>query len=132
MSRRPLNRVRLAMRIWWRYGVVRVELARQKSLTDTVDVLRNRTPARPIDQEPRQLGRSVVRALRAGPIQPRCLTLALVHMTLLNDNRIPGQLVIGLPKVAHGPRAHAWIELEGVDIGPPPGRHGHEEMVRYS
>ena len=27
--------------------------------------------------------------------------------------------------------AHAWVELAGVDVGPPPGRNGHVELARY-
>ena len=131
MISRNLARARLAMRIWSRYLLVRLHLARRQPLADTIDALRGRTPASPINQEPRQLGRSVVRALRVGRLQPRCLTLALIHMSLLNDNGTPGQLVIGLPDEARSPRAHAWIEIDGVDIGPPPGRHGHQELVRY-
>jgi hypothetical protein len=110
---------------------VKVLLLRGRPLPDTIRTLRNRAPASPIDQKPRQLGTSVVRALSVGNLQPRCLTLALIHMTLLDDNGIPAQLVIGLPDRAKSPRAHAWIELDGVDIGPPPGRHGHQEMARY-
>lgn len=124
------RRTRLAFRIWCRYLVVRVQLAR-KPLPESIEALRNRQPASPIDQGPEQLGRSVVRALTLGRVQPRCLTLALLHMTLLEDNGIPNQLVIGLPRDPRSPRAHAWIEIDGVDIGPPPGRHGHEELVRY-
>lgn len=131
MNHQFARRFRLATRIWWRYATVKVLLARRRSLPDTIEALRSRSPASPIDQEPRQLGRSVVRALTVGGIQPRCLTLALIHMSLLNDNGTPGHLVIGLPADAHSPRAHAWIEVDGVDIGPPPGRHGHQEMVRY-
>lgn len=129
---RFVRRAGLATRIWWRYAVVKVALARNRPLAETVNALRSRRPASPIDQEPSHLGRSVVRALSLGRLQPRCLTLALVHMTLLNDNGVSCQLVIGLPDQARSPRAHAWIEFDGVDIGPPPGRHGHEEMVRYS
>jgi hypothetical protein len=131
MIRQYVRRARLATRIWSRYVIVKVHLARRQSLADAIGSLQGRPPAPPTDQEPRQLGRSVVRALSLGRVQPRCLTLALVHMTLLNDNGVRGELVIGLPDGARSPRAHAWIELDGVDIGPPPGRHGHEEMVRY-
>jgi hypothetical protein len=129
---RLTHRLRLVGRIWWRYMVVKAHLAREEPLSDTIAALRSRRPANPIAQEPIQLGRSVERALTLGRLQPRCLTLALIHMTLLDDNGVPGQLVIGLPDRARSPRAHAWIELDGVDIGPPPGRHGHQEMVRYS
>lgn len=132
MIRRTAHRAQLATRIWFRYVVVKVLLAQRRPLPDTIERIRRRSPSSPIDQEPRQLGRSVVRALTVSRIRPRCLTLALVHMSLLNDNGIPGQLVIGLPDEARSPRAHAWIELDGVDIGPPPGRHGHHEMVRYT
>lgn len=131
MKNRLFIRARLALRIWARYVLVKLVLAQKKSLADAVDTLRGRPPASPIDQEPSQLGRSVVKALRVGTFQPRCLTLTLIHMTLLNDNGESGQLVIGLPRDARDPRAHAWLEIDGVDIGPPPGRHGHEELVRY-
>lgn len=131
MIRQFARRARLMTRIWLRYATVKVLLGRGQPLSDTIDALRRRTPASPIDQEPRQLGRSVVRALSVGRLQPRCITLALIHMSLLNDNGTPGQLVIGLPDKARSPRAHAWIEIDGVDIGPPPGRHGHQELVRY-
>ena len=130
MINQVVRRTRLAFRIWRRYVVVKVQLSRQP-LAESIQTLRDRRPASPIDQGPQQLGRSVVRALTVGRIQPRCLTLALIHMTLLEDNRIPNQLVIGLPKDPRSPRAHAWIEIDGIDIGPPPGRHGHEELVRY-
>ena len=131
MIRQLVRRARLMTRIWLRYATVKVLLGKGQPLADTIDALRRRAPASPINQEPRQLGRSVVRALRVGRLQPRCLTLALIHMSLLNDNGTPGQLVIGLPDEARSPRAHAWIEIDGVDIGPPPGRHGHQELVRY-
>ncbi len=131
MMRHLLFRARLTTRIWSRYVLVRVALARRGSLADTVETLRKRPPSSSIDQDPRQLGRSVLRALRLGRLQPRCLTLALVHVSLLNDNGMRGQLVIGLPQEARSPRAHAWIEIDGKDIGPPPGRHGHQEIVRY-
>ena len=42
------------------------------------------------------------------------------------------ELVIGLPEQAKDERAHAWVELEGRDVGPPPGRAGHLEMARLS
>jgi hypothetical protein len=131
MTRQFLGRARLATRIWRRYATVKVLLARRRPLADTIHTLLSRPAASPIDQGPRQLGRSVVRALSVGRLQPRCLTLALIHMTLLRDNGISSQIVIGLPHEAPSPRAHAWIELDGVDIGPPPGRHGHEELARY-
>jgi hypothetical protein len=41
------------------------------------------------------------------------------------------QLVIGLPPSPSSHEAHAWVEVAGQVVGPPPGRLGHEEMVRY-
>lgn len=131
MTQQFFRRARLASRIWLRYAAVKFLLVRRRPLADTISTLLSRPAASPIDQGPGQLGRSVVRALSVGRLQPRCLTLALIHMTLLKDNGISAQIVIGLPDEARGPRAHAWIELDGVDIGPPPGRHGHEELARY-
>jgi hypothetical protein len=29
------------------------------------------------------------------------------------------------------PEAHAWVELGGLDLGPAPGRNGHEELARF-
>jgi hypothetical protein len=40
-------------------------------------------------------------------------------------------LVIGLPREAITKDAHAWVELDGTDVGPPPGRAGHEPMARF-
>ena len=37
---------------------------------------------------------------------------------------------IGLLPSAPNQRAHAWVELDGRDVGPPPGQFGHEEMAR--
>lgn len=125
-------RAQLLLSIWRRYVVVRALLLRRLPLSVVVERLKKRPSKRSIHQEPAQLGRSIVRALRLGNLQPRCLTLALIHFSLLHENQIPADLVIGLPPNAGSPRAHAWVEIRGIDIGPPPGRHGHEGMVRFS
>jgi Transglutaminase-like superfamily len=57
---------------------------------------------------------------------------ALVLYRLLREQGDPVELVIGLPEQAADERAHAWVELEGRDVGPPPGRAGHSEMARLS
>jgi hypothetical protein len=41
------------------------------------------------------------------------------------------ELVIGLPIGAMDKEAHAWVEIDGHDVGPPPGRGMHEPLVRY-
>jgi hypothetical protein len=62
---------------------------------------------------------------------PRCLTAALVLYRLLREQGESAELVVGLPREPLDKTAHAWIEVDGVDVGPPPGRQGHEELARY-
>jgi hypothetical protein len=80
---------------------------------------------------PARLSRAVDRALRIGRHEARCLTGSLVLYRLLREQGDPAELVIGLPPRPEGPTAHAWVELGGRVVGPPPGRAGHVEMVRY-
>jgi hypothetical protein len=56
---------------------------------------------------------------------------ALVLFDLLYQQGDAPEVVIGLPERATDKDAHAWIELGGVDIGPPPGRADHVEMGRF-
>lgn len=76
------------------------------------------------------LGRQVYRALSLGRLQPRCLTLALTHFMLLSQLGLDPWLVIGLPRPDTSD-AHAWVELGGRDVGPPPGRDGSVELARF-
>ena len=80
---------------------------------------------------PSRLGRVVVQVLWWGPLKPRCLFSALVLYRLLRAQGDPAELVIGLPGSAATKDAHAWVEIGGVDVGPPPGRSGHVELTRY-
>ena len=50
---------------------------------------------------------------------------------LLREQGDEPELVIGLPQTAADKDAHAWVELDGVDVGPPPGRGTHEELARF-
>jgi hypothetical protein len=50
---------------------------------------------------------------------------------LLQEQGTPAELVIGLPADARDHLAHAWIEVNGVDVGPPPGRYGHSPIAKY-
>jgi hypothetical protein len=50
---------------------------------------------------------------------------------LLRAQGDPAELVIGLTELPESPDAHAWIELDGRDIGPLPGRGHHRELARY-
>jgi hypothetical protein len=81
---------------------------------------------------PRQLAWAIDRTLRVGSRRPRCIFNAMVMYRLLREQGDPAELVIGLPRDAVTKDAHAWVELEGVDVGPPPGRNGHEPMARFS
>jgi hypothetical protein len=84
------------------------------------------------DRAPTNLGRIVWRSLSIGGYQPRCLTAALVLYRLLTEQGESPELVIGLPGDAQDNRAHAWVEIDGADVGPPPGKQGHEELARYA
>ncbi len=81
--------------------------------------------------EPRRLGRLVHRVMNLGPLRPRCLMMSLVFFRELRRQGTPAELVIGLPAAPTDPTAHAWVEVEGEVVGPPPGRLGHAEMARY-
>lgn len=81
--------------------------------------------------EARRLSRIVHGTLRVGPLRPRCLVNALVLFRLLRAQGDPAELVIGLPQEPRDKDAHAWVEVERVDVGPPPGKGSHEELARY-
>jgi Transglutaminase-like superfamily len=81
--------------------------------------------------EARRLSRIVHGTLHVGPLRPRCLVNALVLFRLLRAQGDPAELVIGLPHDPRDHEAHAWVEVEHVDVGPPPGKGSHEELARY-
>ena len=80
---------------------------------------------------PLRLKGAVLRVLRLGPWRPTCLANALVLYRLLHEQGDPAELVIGLPIEALDHRAHAWVELDGQDLGPFPGLH-HSALARFS
>jgi hypothetical protein len=117
-------------RILLAYTVVRVQVGRT-ALPALVDRL---TPpsATPRRRYPAAwLGTAVNRALRYVSRDPTCLWRSLVLFRLLRAQGDPAVLVIGLPDRPVDERAHAWVELEGRDVGPPPGRGEHVELARY-
>ena len=73
----------------------------------------------------------VHRSLTIGPLRTRCLFTSLVLFRLLRQQGEQPEFVVGLPARPEDKDAHAWIEIEGVDVGPPPGRSGHQEIARY-
>ncbi|GIV00052.1 MAG: hypothetical protein KatS3mg014_1667 [Actinomycetota bacterium] len=126
----PLAKVGLVLRIWGTCLRVRIGLAR-RPLPELVRELGR--PGRPVAAaaRPRWLGRAIYRSTALGPIRPRCITNALVHYRLLRASGVPAFLVIGLKEHPTSKDAHAWVEVDGVDVGPPPGRRNHEELARY-
>lgn len=125
----PAGKLLLAVRIWRTALGVRRATSREP-LPAYVERLGSVEPtARPID--PRLLARAVDRCLRIGHRRPRCLINALVLYRLLREQGAAAELVIGLPPAAANQSAHAWVELDGYDIGPAPGRDGHEPMARF-
>ena len=119
----------LAIRVWVRFALVSVRVRRQplpRLVAHLASV--DGSPRRP--HAPATLARAVDRSLRVGSHRPRCLINALVLFRLLKEQGDECELVIGLPELAENERAHAWVELKGRDVGPPPGRAGHCEMAR--
>jgi hypothetical protein len=124
-------KVRLAARIVTSFVVVHVGL-RRVSLPELVARLGGGPRASWPPVRPIRLSRAVHRTLRLGSRRPRCLILALVLYRLLRSQGDRGALVIGIPIEARDKDAHAWVEMEGHDIGPPPGKGAHEELARYA
>lgn len=128
----PLRvKVRLAGRVWRAFAGVRFSL-RRYPLPLAVEQL-SRCP-RPLRYrlDPGHLGRVVARTLKVRSYQPRCLFGALVLYQVLTDQGECPVLVIGLPEEPTDADAHAWVELDGRDVGPPPGAsRGYIELARY-
>jgi hypothetical protein len=122
-------KARLALRIWALYPRVLVGLRRER-LPAFVERL-GATGRRRAPLSPDRLSRAVDRSLRLGARRPRCLVNALVLYRLLREQGDEAELVIGLPRTPADKDAHAWVELGGADVGPPPGRASHEELARF-
>lgn len=120
----------LVVRIWRRFMTTYLHVRREPLPT----MMQELSAIRPIGHrrvDARKLGRIVQMALRFGPWKARCLWTALVLYALLREQGDSPQLVIGLRRDPKDKDAHAWVEVEGVDVGPPPGGRGHEELTRY-
>lgn len=131
-ARRGLQpwKVGLAIRVWLTFGWI-VVAGRRHPLPELVRRL-DRPAVRPVRPlQPSRLSRINYRLLRLGPYRPRCLHRALVHFRLLRLQGGTPELVIGLGDRSTTPDAHAWVELDGVDVGPPPGRSEHRVLARY-
>lgn len=129
-SRRSLRaKISLGVRIWFWFLVVHLEL-RRHPLPRVIARLKTTHESREAIA-PRVLGEIVARALRVGRYQPRCLITALVHYRLLAEQGDRAEVVIGLHAEAQTKDAHAWIEIGGADVGPPPGRGDHLALAHY-
>jgi hypothetical protein len=134
----PVAKLRLLWTIWTTAVAVVVALRRERlpalitrlgAAASSVADARSAEAHPPLP--PALLSRAVSRGLRLGPWQPRCLIRALVLYRLLRAEGEEPVLVIGLDAVKPTTEAHAWVELDGRDIGPAPGAFGHRALVRY-
>jgi hypothetical protein len=124
------GKVRLALRVWATFARVHLGL-RRGPLPAFVQEL-GAAPRSTRRHSPSLLSLAVHRSLHIGPMRPRCLVNALVLYRLLREQGEPAEVVIGLPPGARDHAAHAWVELGGRDVGPPPGRGTHAPMARLS
>jgi transglutaminase superfamily protein len=124
------ERVAIAARAVWLFAVIRARLHRRE-LRDVVSSLNAVERARAARARPIRLGTIVARALSIGPWEARCLHTSLVLYRLLREQGERPELVIGLKERPREKDAHAWVELDGRDVGPPPGRGRHRELARY-
>lgn len=128
---RVIGKVRLVSRIVGSFVLVHV-LLRRAPLPEVVRRLGSSGSSRWGRIRPLRMSNIVHRTLGVGRWRPRCLIGALVLFRLLRDQGDPAELVIGLPTEPRDKDAHAWVELNGADIGPPPGKNGHDELARYA
>jgi hypothetical protein len=131
---RPLplrTKALLLLRIWFWFVVVHVRL-RLHPLPEVISRLRARGSRAPLPIAPARLGVVIPAVLTLAGHRPRCLINALIHYRLLTEQGESPEIVIGLPDQAEDHLAHAWVELAGIDVGPPPGRAGHVALARYS
>jgi Transglutaminase-like superfamily len=120
----------LAARVWASFTRVRVRMMRTPLPRHATRPTR-RAPSGRRRYPATTLSRAVHRSLRAGGRRPTCLMSALVLTDLLRAQGDDAEVVIGLPDDAKDHRAHAWVELGGTDVGPPPGRGRHAPLARF-
>lgn len=122
-------KMRLLARVWITYA--RVVARSRQPLPRQVRLLSRQPRRTRRSVPPIKISRAIHLGLRAGSVSPRCLPNALVMYRLLIEQGETPELVIGLPNNADSHIAHAWIELSGRDVGPPPGKGNHQELARY-
>lgn len=124
------GRVALALRVWASYALVRAGM-RRRPLPVAVSRLGRAGRGRARRHSPERLAWVVHRCLRVGGFRATCMTKSLVLFRLLRRQGDDAEVVIGLPRRPTDPTAHAWVEIDGVDVGPPPGRADHAPMARF-
>jgi hypothetical protein len=125
------RKISLVLRSWYWFAVTWTRLRREPVPAVVARLRRvSREPAAGVP--PVRLGRIVNRSLGVGPFRARCLFTSMVLFRMLRDQGDDAELVIGLPLEPRDKDAHAWVELGGRDVGPPPGRGRHEELARYA
>ncbi|MGH8911047.1 MAG: lasso peptide biosynthesis B2 protein [Acidimicrobiia bacterium] len=124
-----MGKMRLAAVIARRYVRVRLDL-RRYPLPELVSRY-SRLQRAPNRHQVRTLRRGVDRLLKLPGRPLRCLPRALVLYSLVVEQNHNPRLVLGLPQVGDSNRAHAWVEIDGIDVGPSPGRDGHEPLAVY-
>jgi hypothetical protein len=124
------SKVALAARIWLTFLSVRARFRRP--LPELVaDLAGPPAASASAYEDPRRLSSALHRVLRIGRRRPTCLLSSLVLFRLLRRQGETAQLVIGLPAQPRNKNAHAWVEVDGAVVGPPPGRLDHEPLARY-
>lgn len=127
----PARKARLVARILVTFVFVQVAVRRWPLPDAIARVGALGSPGLP-HVRPHRLSSIVHRSLRIGPWRARCLISALVLYRLVKgQGDDTAEVVIGLPLEAEDHEAHAWVEIDGVDVGPPPGKGVHEELARY-
>jgi hypothetical protein len=124
------DRLAIAIRSLWLLAVVRGQL-RRDDLPTVVASLREVDRPRSARARPVRMGSIVARTLALGPWRARCLHTSLILFRLLREQGEDPEIVIGLKETPREKDAHAWVELAGRDVGPPPGRGRHQELARY-
>lgn len=72
-------------------------------------------------QRAHELEVAVSRAVRYGPLRPKCLAKSVALHRLLDRSGIPGSRIrIGVRRVADDLVAHAWVTLGGTILGDDP------------
>jgi Transglutaminase-like superfamily len=127
----PAAKAALAARILRRYAVVRARLFREPLPALASRLGGGSEQAGRRRHSAAQLSRAVDRTLRLGSRRPSCLVSSLVLYSLLREQGDAAEVAVGLRERPTDKTAHAWVEVDGVDIGPPPGSRGHVALAHF-